>query len=216
VWGFRRVQPVVSTLVVAVLLIVAVSILFKPMPPRISIAMGGLCALSASFLAARRPIFVTRPSWRSMVAMTMMLAVVGYTGWSVLRDVRRADARERHQNAFEADIRELAPRPSELFVAWAEAFPMKDIDPLAPQLGEMRILPLGTELGTPHVADTLRRFEIDNLYLALAARPDVFLISDEEKNALYVDYMREKYGLDVTVRPSFQGRTFAVYTVESK
>ena len=28
--------------------------------------------------------------------------------------------------------------------------------------------------------------------------------------------MREKYGLDVTVRPSFQGRTFAVYTVESK
>jgi hypothetical protein len=93
---------------------------------------------------------------------------------------------------------------------------MKYIDPLAPQLGGLRILPLGTELGTPHVAGTLRRFEIDNLYLALAARPDVFLISDEEKNALYVDYMREKYGLDVAVRPSFQGRTFAVYTVESK
>jgi hypothetical protein len=149
------------------------------------------------------------------VAVTMMLAVAGYTAWSILRDVGRADARERHQHAFEADIRELAPRPSELFVAWGEAFPMKDIDPLAPQLGEMRILPLGAELGTPHVAGTLDRFGIDNLYLALVSRPDVFLISDEEKNDLYVDYMREKYGLDVTVQPRFEGRTFAVYTVES-
>jgi hypothetical protein len=205
VWGFRRVQPVVWTLVVAVLLIVAVSVLLKPMPPRISITIAGLCALSASFLAAPRSVSVTRRPWRSLVAMAMMLAVAGYTGWSVLRDVRQADAREQQQRAFEADIRELAPPPSELFVAWGEAFPMKYIDPLAPQLGEMRILPLGAELGTPHVAGTLLRFGIGDLYLALASRPDVFLISDEEK-----------YGLDVTVRPSFHGRTFDVYTVESK
>jgi hypothetical protein len=78
----------------------------------------------------------------------------------------------------------------------------------------MRILPLGLELHTPHVAGTMKRFRIDDVYLALASRPDVFLISNDKQNSLYADYMREKYGLDVVLRPLFQGRTFTVYAVQ--
>jgi hypothetical protein len=218
VWGFPRVWPVIATLAIAFGLIAVVSVLLKPMPPRMSLTMAGLCALSAAFLAAPSGPPARRPRWRSVLSVVMVLAVVGDAAWTVMRDVKQAGARERSQRAFEEDLKRLAPRPSQLYVAWAEAFPIKYVDPLASlaSLRDLRILPLGAELGTPHVAGTMKIFGLDNLYLGLASRPDVLLISDDRKNRLYADYMREKYQLDVTLRPSFEGQTFSVYAVQAK
>lgn len=212
VWGFRRVWPVVATLAVAAGVIVAVAVLLKPVPPRISMVIAGTCALAAAFLAESRRERTPR-THRRILAILMIAALVAHAAYCVRYDIGRAYARDRQRHAFEADLAELAPRPSELYVAWGDAFPFKRIDPLASfgPLREMWILPLGVELQTPHVAGTLERFGIDDLYLAPVVKPNVYLVSDERKNQLYVDYMREKYQLDVALRPRFEGRTFVVY-----
>ncbi len=218
VWGYRRVWPVIATLATAAVLIGAVAVLLKPVPPRISMGIAGVCALVAAVLAAPRREAAARSRWRTVLVASMVAAVAGYTVYGIRRDVRQADMRYRQQRAFVADIALLAPRRSNLYVAWADAFPFKHIDPLAPlaYLRQMRILPLGAELHTPHVTATMERFGIADLYLALASRPNVYLISDDQKNRLYADYVREKYGLQVVLRPRFQGRTFVVYEAQPR
>ena len=62
----------------------------------------------------------------------------------------------------------------------------------------------------------MERFGIDDLYLALASKPTVYLISGDQKNRLYADYMQEKYKLDVVLQPRFRGRTFVVYSVQRR
>ena len=217
-WGFVRIWPLAATLGTAAGFIAAATLVLKPVPRGMALAISGICVLVGLFLAAPSSDVACRPRWRQWLALLMAAALVAYLAWSVPNGVSRASRLHQRQQALQKDVALLAPRHHDLYVVWGDAFPFRLIDPLASLafLRGMRILPLGSELHTPHVAGTMRRFGIDDVYLALATRPDVFLISDESKNDLYVDYMREKYGLDVTVRPSFEGRTFTVYTVSSK
>jgi len=217
VWGFARVWPVIGTLAVALVLIVALTVLTnKGVPPRVFIPVAGACALVAAFLAAVRPDAAPRAPWRKLLSVAMAAGISVYAAYCVGHAVTQAHIREDQQRAFEADIAELAPHRSELYVAWAAAFPYEHIDPLASlgYLRDLKILPLGAELHTPHVAGTMERFGIHDLYLALASKPNVYLVSDEEKNRLYAQYMRERYQLDVVLRKRFQGRTFVVYEVQ--
>jgi len=120
--------------------------------------------------------------------LTAILLLFGlYNLW----ECREEGATRREQQlAFVADIERLDPKPNELYIAWGSKFPFEYITPLTTPtyLKQMAILPLGLELHTPHVNETMDRFGVSNLYSALFSRRDIYLISNQAKNALYVAY----------------------------
>jgi hypothetical protein len=135
--------------------------------------------------------------------------VIGYVVYGAAQGEKQHD----QQLAFARDVAELAPSKHELYVAWTYAFPLWNVSPFLPpaRLREMWIVPLSIELRTPHVYGTMERFGIQDLYYALIAMPNVYLISNDGLNRLYAEYMREKYGVDVVFSKRFEGRTFTVY-----
>ena len=145
--------------------------------------------------------------------LTAILLLFGlYNLW----ECREEGATRREQQlAFVADIERLDPKPNELYIAWGSKFPFEYITPLTTPtyLKQMAILPLGLELHTPHVNETMDRFGVSNLYSALFSRRDIYLISNQAKNALYVAYVKEKHGVDVRFDIRFIGKTFTVYQV---
>jgi hypothetical protein len=101
----------------------------------------------------------------------------------------------------------LGPREDQLYVAWGNALDMQDfVHPLGNLEGLRRFkcLHLGVPQTTPIAKARMREFGIDDLYLAICRKPNVFLVSDQDLNNLFTFYVYVHYGL----RPEF-GVVFA-------
>jgi hypothetical protein len=110
----------------------------------------------------------------------------------------------------------LQPRVNQLFVIWGAAFPYDEYQlptQAAPVTSNMQILGLGVGNHEPFVQNRLKSFGIDNLYQAFYTRDDVFLICNEPKKRLLIQYIWEHYHTSVEIGTVFQGRTFTVRQV---
>jgi hypothetical protein len=120
------------------------------------------------------------------------------------------------QKSFRDDMARLQPRVNQLFVIWGADFPYEEYQlptQAAPVTSNMQILGLGVGSHEPFVQNRLKSFGIDNLYQAFYTRDDVFLICNERKKRLLIQYIWEHYHTSVEIRTVFQGRTFTVRQV---
>ena len=120
------------------------------------------------------------------------------------------------QKSFRDDMARLQPRVNQLFVIWGAAFPYVEYQlptQAAPVTSNMQILGLGVGNHEPFVQNRLKSFGIDNLYQAFYTRDDVFLICNEPKKRLLIQYIWEHYHTSVEIGTVFQGRTFTVRQV---
>jgi hypothetical protein len=120
------------------------------------------------------------------------------------------------QKSFGDDMARLQPRVDQLFVIWGGDFPFEEYQlptQAAPVTPNMQILGLGVGNHEPFVQNRLKSFGIDNLYQAFYTRDDVFLICNEPKKRLLIQYIWEHYHTSVEIRTVFQGAKFTVRQV---
>jgi hypothetical protein len=120
------------------------------------------------------------------------------------------------QKSFRDDMARLQPRGDQLFVIWGGDFPYEEYQlptQAAPVTRNMQILGLGVGSHEPFVQNRLKSFGIDNLYQAFYTRDDVFLICNERKKRLLIQYIWEHYHTSVEIRTVFQGAKFTVRQV---
>jgi hypothetical protein len=110
-----------------------------------------------------------------------------------------ADRLQRHREAARL-VRQLNPRPDQLYLLWREQFPLEDlVTPLgdAAAMGRIQCLALGTLLETPFTERRLRKFGIDDVYRALWERPDVFLVTHKDLQDYLRRYVLLHYGTEL-------------------
>ncbi len=89
-----------------------------------------------------------------------------------------------------------------LLVSWGAAFPFESIKPFEDisYLKQLNIFSLGWGQQLPASERMLQKFQITDLYTAIAERPDVYLLLRSyqlKELELYRNYMREHYGKEV-------------------
>ncbi len=87
-----------------------------------------------------------------------------------------------------------------ILVAWRESFPYELILPfsdLSAFARKLRIIGLGTSQQTPDTKKVMQRFGINNIYIDLIRKDNIFLVANSQLVALYCQYMKEHYNLDV-------------------
>lgn len=96
-------------------------------------------------------------------------------------------------------VRQLAPRPDQLYVVWGGLFPFEfllsgaDLE----QIRDFKMLATGFTAHTPINKARLQQFGIDDICQALYRRPDVFLICHEYYVPYLAAYVRDHDGRDI-------------------
>ena len=96
-------------------------------------------------------------------------------------------------------ITELRPDGQTLFVCWEAAMPFELLSPLD-NLQSWSTMPLVNLTWTQRTvwqAEIKRRFDIDDLARAMAERDDVLLVAMPAHRALFADYAREHFGVEL-------------------
>lgn len=150
--------------------------------------------------------------WHRAAAIVSVIAlVVGVTN---------ALALDRQHHAADADLREAfsgfaAADPDGVFVAWGPQVQM-GAQSLSPWrrggLGGPPMILLGWPARSPAYEAQLTRLAIDDLYAAVAARPDVYLpMRIEAKGDMYLRYLEEHYGFSGLLRPATRVGAYTIY-----
>jgi hypothetical protein len=102
-----------------------------------------------------------------------------------------------------AEVRELNPRPDQLYVVWGAGFPFEyclPFDSLS-KLRTFRMLGLGCATNTPLTDRFLKEFGLPDVVTGLCGRDNVFLICAEVFVPMLKTYIAEHRGLRVEAEP---------------
>jgi hypothetical protein len=91
---------------------------------------------------------------------------------------------------------ELNPQPDQLYVVWRECFRFEDLLTPFGDIGIMhnfRCVSMSLLLPTPFTQRRLQEFKIDDIYLAICDRPDVYLIAIPDLVIYLHRYLNEHY-----------------------
>ena len=201
-------------------LFVGITVVERHLPLRVWLVM--LFGLYVTELVLWCQVCEQRPveqSQRLSTGILSFLAVTVYTVccWGQVRAVSELSDTHRYvQKRFRDDLARLQPRADQLFVIWGGDFPFETFQlptQAEPVASEMQLLGLGVGNHEPFVQNRLRSFGIDDLYQSFYTREDVFLICNERKKRLLVQYIQEHYRTKVEVKTVFQGTAFTVRKV---
>jgi len=110
----------------------------------------------------------------------------------------------------------------QILVSWGQFFPYEYILPFSDLsvLGKrLRIIGLGTSQQTPDTKKMMYKLDINNIYVDLVRKDNLFLVANEELVKYYVQYMKEHYNLDVVVdvviKDNHSGRVFKIRQVKN-
>jgi hypothetical protein len=114
-------------------------------------------------------------------------------------------------------LAQLAPRPEQLYVEWAGAFPYESVLPFedGSYLANLRLYSLGWLQRSPIADGMLRAFRIEDLFRSLYDRPGTFLLMDDQSwSNLLERYGRERYGVSLWFPVRVRTPAFAVFQAE--
>ncbi len=151
----------------------------------------------------------------ALFGVTLLLAVqaVQVVTCSVAES-RRYAARHRE---LRATVARMSPHPADLYVIQGATFPWRWVTPFCDIsfLRPFNSFNLWTDEHSPAAARRLQSRDIDNLYVALADKEHVFLLTRNNRFLdVYSQFVREHYDLLVTINPVFQAPWFTVYKPE--
>jgi len=156
----------------------------------------------------------TGKAWRVVTALVSVGALVvgGANAWALDREHHAADAVLRHTLSGLAAV-----DPDGLFVLWANRIDLSG-QSLSPWrqggLGGPQIIFLGWPQRSPMHEAVLARFDIDDLYTALAVRPDVYLpLLIQERESGFLRYLAQHYDFHGLLRPAARVGEHIVYNL---
>jgi hypothetical protein len=144
---------------------------------------------------------------------------LGAVGVSVAIAQRRcvSDEAVEANRELRRSLAELAPRPEELYVEWAGAFPYEAVLPLedASYFAGLRLYSLGWLQRSPIADRMLEALRIEDLFRSLYDRPGTFLLMDDPSWSASLDrYGRERYGLSLRFSVRVRTPAFPVFRAE--
>jgi hypothetical protein len=214
----------VAALVFCSLICFGIDLIERHLPYRVWIVMlFGLYAMLLSFSAQtskewRRPLAMKPISWKILSCFVGICLAILCLG-EIKKASEVSNDHKSLQNAFRDDIARLRPQVGQLFVIWGGDFPFVAYQlpaQAAPVTAEMQILGLGVGNQDPYVTNRLKSFGISDLYQAFYDRDDVFLICNDRKTKLLIQYIWEHYHTSVEIRTVFQGARFTVRQVRKR
>lgn len=177
-------------------------------------ALGCLLALAALAALRQAPLHVALPVLAFPAALSVVLgaprrssprarairilvggAALAGVALSVEQRWHESRRARTHNEQLRQSIRELAPRPDQLMVAWGLGFPYEWILPLQDwrYLDGLRLYPLGWLQRSPVSEGTLRAFAVGDLYRALYERSDVFLMGNHPRGTHLLQVFGEEH-----------------------
>jgi hypothetical protein len=123
-----------------------------------------------------------------------------------------------NQDLLKQTLARLNPQDNQLFVVWDSVFPYELISSLDnfEVFRHFRIFALAPFERSPIAKKMLTGFEIKELFRDMVDRPDVFIICSAHEGAMYQQYMRERYGMEVYAERTFESPFFSAYRILSK
>jgi len=196
-------------------LVVGALILFSRLPPRVAVPILGFLALSLLLLPGTSGLLPERGDrLRRGIAVLVIAAGVASVGVGLMAARDRSSAHEHAAHRLEVIARDLpALDPGGLFVSWGVQLPLSAALPLERgPLHELPLVTLGWQQHSPMHRSWLEQHGIDDLYLAIGSREDVYLpLGADRLGTLYLRYLEEHYGFTGLLRPVDRVASLTVY-----
>jgi hypothetical protein len=185
--------------------------------PRIafSLLVGVILGTATRPVSPIRARWGSRPFWcdvalRAIAAVTAVVVMV-----LSFRATWQSDAvRQEKRSSSQTILRELGPRPDQLYVVWAEWFPypflvrpLNDLEDLRP----FRCVAMSWLIPTPFTKRRLEEFHIHDVYRAIWERPDVYLVAGPGLLPVFKYYVQVHYHTKLDFHTTYELSTFSVF-----
>ena len=156
-----------------------------------------------------------------LLCVGLLLAATCCAYLQIRTNNRKHSLNQTRQLLLNSWLQEMNPRPDQLYLTWNPSLPTQWASPLQSQraiYGSFKTAGIGVGLLSPITRNRLEEFEIRDIYTDIIDREDVFLIVALEPVRLlplYAEYLREHYGLRVTLLPRYETPAFSVLSVQS-
>ena len=188
---------------------------FKPPPSRVLLPMLGYLVV-APLLLYEAPL--QRRVVRAIAALLCLFWLAAQLPEAQAANAARSQRADAENEFLHAQLELLDPQPTTLYVTWDSRFPAKLVLPFEDisYLDAFQTLGLGTAQRSPAAAEQLATHGIEDLYLALATRDDVLIVSERpDLLELYTEYMKQHYQLRVSSRVTYQKGPLQIFAIES-
>ncbi|MGE0706526.1 MAG: hypothetical protein AB7N76_17730 [Planctomycetota bacterium] len=220
-WDRRALLAALATLGLILAALGALTLVQKSPPPRVYLPLAAWAALlplllGPPLLAPSRGARAAAPGGfarRVVAGVALCLGLLGGAAqvWDLAaRSGRAAEVHAEHARALAA----LGADRGRLYLTWTGSLAWESMRPFAPLEPLRGLVALETRYYATTRA-TLAAFGVRDPYLALAQRRDVRAVIWRRNApialAAYRAFMREHYGLDVTLEPELETAFFGVY-----
>jgi hypothetical protein len=189
------------------------------LPPRVYCPAFAACAVTALFFAegprsfGKRHAWVESP-WGRTLALTLIGALIAWRSMSAFRS--NANFLSFHRETVHI-LKELAPKPDQLFVVWGGSFPYEIMAlPLAADSLPRDFKVMSLDWTTGFAKSRMTEFGIRDLMSIVRRGDGTFFICQDSDLKLLKAYFRAHYGVDLTVRLVFAHPSLydsAIYSV---
>ena len=153
--------------------------------------------------------------WRRVTAWVLAGAAIAAVVAGVSDAALGRDSRRVADQTAIAPLREIQqPDPGGIFIQWGNELLLGFASPWrAPLLPSFLGIPLGWPQRSPVHSQWMAELGIDDLYLAIGSREDVYLPLRPpfSLGALYLTYLEEHYGFSGLLRPRAEQDTFTIF-----
>jgi len=155
-----------------------------------------------------------RPSSRLLNIYLISVMVFSY-----YVDCKSNRSQERNYVRYSQQLEEMASDGHEklLFITAGSMLPFRVVlKPFAnvAVFKQWHIIPFGWMNQSPIQIDMLKKYGIDDIFLAMLERPDFLIHMLPEEKSLFRTYYKERYGLEIVISLDRQSKNFSFYTFE--
>lgn len=156
---------------------------------------------------------------RGTTYATILLAAVIAPSFLLLFQLKaHALMLAKEESQFLRAIENLSPKPNQVYIRWAWAFPASCIGPFADlnkfSPSNFKMLGIGAIGQAPYVVDRMKEFDIDDVFARLD-REDVFILSNDEINKFIAAFVAQRYEKETVFIPiPIEPPAFQVFKVK--
>ncbi len=178
---------------------------FQKLPPRVLYPVISFVFLSGIVLKDSLPLKTeTTRGFRWANHLVVALFAMLFLMIELPKAARENEELKKLSTNLAAAVDDLNPSSKDLYVVFA--FPWELVDPKEDPdfLKNMRVVGAGWGIFMPSHDRMLEQFDIEDIFIALCRRKDVFLIGDEHHVRLLKTYMKEHYSIGIDASKVFE------------
>ncbi|MFH0946691.1 MAG: hypothetical protein V2A76_15965, partial [Planctomycetota bacterium] len=226
-WRRLEAVSILGTALLLVGIVVSMSYFMKTPPERVYVPLCAFVAALALLHSDQGLRFEkgdARGSARRLGPLALQFAALGlavfYACAVTNTNLEGSRFHQMSQASLARIMKEMDPRPSELFLTWGDSFPYQWVPPLVPArefYGDFKTVGIGVGLRSPISRARLKEYGIADIYLDIIDRPNIFLVTlsgEQDLFPLYARYVQEHFQTTVTREIRYAGPFFSAARVQ--